>query len=113
MGQEPDLEGLKERLGRLELDLVRLTADVREMRRACMDLQGEAPAVELASLSRREMEVVRLLLEGRRVASISKQLSVSPHTTRNHLKSIFRKVGVHSQAELVDLLQSRAGGREI
>ena len=33
-------------------------------------------------------------------------LEVSEHTVRNHLKSIFRKLGVHSQAELVDRLHN-------
>ena len=52
-------------------------------------------------LSPRELDVVRLLLEGHRVVSIATELGVSEHTVRNHLKSIFRKLGLHSQAELV------------
>jgi PAS domain S-box-containing protein len=52
-------------------------------------------------LSPRESEIVGLLLEGHRVVSISTELCVSEHTVRNHLKSVFRKLGVHSQAELV------------
>ena len=52
-------------------------------------------------LSPREMEVVRLLLQGHRVVSIASELGVSEHTVRNHLKSIFRKLGIHSQADLV------------
>jgi DNA-binding CsgD family transcriptional regulator len=30
---------------------------------------------------------------------------LSPSTVRNHLSTIYRKVGVSSQAELLDLLQ--------
>lgn len=52
-------------------------------------------------LSPRESEIVGLLLEGHRVVSISTELCVSEHTVRNHLKSVFRKLNVHSQAELV------------
>lgn len=52
-------------------------------------------------LTRREQDVVQCLLEGERVVSIAERLDLSPHTVRNHLKSIFRKLGVHSQAELV------------
>lgn len=52
-------------------------------------------------LTRRERDVVQCLLEGDRVVSIAERLDLSPHTVRNHLKSIFRKLGVHSQAELV------------
>jgi len=52
-------------------------------------------------LSLREREVVQLLSQGRSVSVIARSLSISPHTVRNHLKAIFRKVGVHSQVELV------------
>jgi DNA-binding CsgD family transcriptional regulator len=31
---------------------------------------------------------------------------LSPSTVRNHLSTIFRKLGVHSQAELIDRLYS-------
>jgi len=33
---------------------------------------------------------------------------VSKHTVRNHLKSIFRKVGVHSQLALLEWLTKTA-----
>lgn len=59
---------------------------------------------DLDLLSRRERDVVIQLLQGHRVVSIAELLDVSEHTVRNHLKSIFRKLGVHSQAELVDRL---------
>lgn len=61
---------------------------------------------DLDLLSRRERDVVVHLLQGHRVVSIAELLEVSEHTVRNHLKSIFRKLGVHSQAELVDRLHS-------
>jgi DNA-binding CsgD family transcriptional regulator len=61
---------------------------------------------DLDLLSRRERDVVVQLLHGHRVVSIAELLEVSEHTVRNHLKSIFRKLEVHSQAELVDRLHS-------
>ncbi len=39
--------------------------------------------------------------------AISRRLSISPHTVRNHIKAMFRKFGVHSQAELVDRLMGQ------
>jgi DNA-binding CsgD family transcriptional regulator len=57
------------------------------------------------SLTRRERDVLALLLDGRRVASIARTLYLSEHTVRNHLKAIFRKLGAHSQAELLDRLR--------
>ncbi len=57
------------------------------------------------SLTRRERDVLALLLDGRRVASIARTLYLSEHTVRNHLKAIFRKLGAHSQTELLDRLR--------
>jgi DNA-binding CsgD family transcriptional regulator len=49
----------------------------------------------------REAEVCALVVEGLDLHVISARLGVSPHTIRTQLKSIFRKTGVCSQAELV------------
>ncbi len=57
------------------------------------------PALEF--VSRRELEVLRLLAEGHRIPQVAEQLFVSPHTVRNHVKSMFKKLGLHSQAQLV------------
>lgn len=54
------------------------------------------------ALSRREQEVLDELRNGGRVATIANKLSISPTTVRNHLQRIFWKLGVHSQAELVE-----------
>jgi PAS domain S-box-containing protein len=58
----------------------------------------------LSSLSRRETEVLRLLLMNRRPTTIARELSRSVHTVRNQLKAIFRKLNVHSQEELLSRL---------
>ena len=52
-------------------------------------------------LTPRELDVVRLLLANGRVVSIAEELGVSPYTVRNHLRSIYGKLGVHSQVELI------------
>lgn len=59
---------------------------------------------EKVDLTARELEVVRLLLSNGRVRSIAEDLDISPHTVRNHLRSIFRKLDVHSQVELIQEL---------
>ncbi len=56
---------------------------------------------ELAELTRREWDVLRALLLGYRAAEIGDKLTISPFTVRNHLRSIFRKLGVRSQSELM------------
>ncbi len=55
----------------------------------------------LFELSRREFEVLEHLMVGERVSVIATNLFISEHTVRNHLKSIFRKTGTGSQAELI------------
>lgn len=57
------------------------------------------------AMTPREWEVVDLLMRGGRVATIARDLGISPVTVRNHLASIFSKAGVHSQAELVTRVQ--------
>jgi DNA-binding CsgD family transcriptional regulator len=70
----------------------------------------DEPPFELpASLSRREREITALLLDGHRVATIAQRLSLSPHTVRNHLRSIFIKLNVTSQSELIVALRPRSG----
>ena len=42
---------------------------------------------------------------------IASQLNLSQHTVRNHLKAVFRKLGVHSQSELVERYRAIQGHR--
>jgi two-component system, response regulator PdtaR len=55
-------------------------------------------------LTRREAEVVTLVARGRRVSAIARDLDVSVFTVRNHLRAAFKKLEVHSQEELVEML---------
>lgn len=64
----------------------------------------------LSRLSGREFEVVRMLLLGDRVPVIARNLYVSQSTVRNHLSSVFRKLRVRSQQELIVLLRERNQG---
>lgn len=64
----------------------------------------------LDSLSRRETEIVQLFMEGNRVSNIASTLFISHHTVRNHLQSVFRKLEVSSQAELIEKLKGLQGG---
>lgn len=57
-------------------------------------------------LTKREYDVLLLLLKGRSVPVIARQLSVSENTVRSHTKSIYRKLGLHSKQELIDAFES-------
>jgi PAS domain S-box-containing protein len=67
------------------------------------DLRGSLPP-EVDMLTAREREILLLLLRGHRVATIASRLYLAPGTIRNHLSRIFQKLGVSSQAELLELL---------
>ena len=60
----------------------------------------------LHALTRREWEVLRLLRANQRVVVIARSLHISSSTVRNHIKSIFQKLGVHSQMELLECLSA-------
>jgi DNA-binding CsgD family transcriptional regulator len=51
-------------------------------------------------LSPAEMRIAELVVAGRRPSEIASELHLSTNTVRVHLKRIFRKVGVHTQAQL-------------
>lgn len=52
-------------------------------------------------LTRREKEVVRLVIEGLGNREIAQQLCLSVHTVKNYLFHIFDKLGISSRTELV------------
>jgi DNA-binding NarL/FixJ family response regulator len=59
------------------------------------------PAKVPARLTRRELEILQLLAQGLSNEVISRQLYISPTTTRNHIQNILGKLGVHSKLEAV------------
>jgi DNA-binding CsgD family transcriptional regulator len=55
-------------------------------------------------LSPREESVLAELAKGATTAETARALEISPHTVRDHVKSLHEKVGVRSRAELVSEL---------
>jgi DNA-binding CsgD family transcriptional regulator len=56
------------------------------------------------SLSARERQIARLILDGRTLTEIARTLHISLYTAKDHLKAIFRKTGTHSRPELTKCL---------
>jgi PAS domain S-box-containing protein len=54
-----------------------------------------------AALTRRELEVLRLVAQGGNTKAIAEKLHVSPATIRNHVQNILGKLGAHSRLEAV------------
>jgi hypothetical protein len=78
---------------RLALDNARLQTDVR----ARLALPPDPVDDSLAELTRRELEVLALLAEGRTDRGIAQQLYVTPKTVEAHVRSIFRKLGLPAE----------------
>lgn len=57
-------------------------------------------------LSSRELEILIALSKGRNASYIQKELVISEGTVRTHMRNIYRKLGVHSQQELIDLVEN-------
>jgi DNA-binding CsgD family transcriptional regulator/tetratricopeptide (TPR) repeat protein len=69
-------------------------------RRGRLDLGLGVPAERtLAGLTPRELEVLRLLVEGRSNRQIAEQLFISGKTASVHVTNILTKLGVHSRLE--------------
>lgn len=92
----------------LQVQLQRMDRDrqacaiVRRLHR----LPDVAQLPALSQLTSREWEILVLVLEGERVPSIAEDLYLSQSTVRNHLSSVFSKLGVHSQSALIRLLRN-------
>ena len=63
---------------------------------------------ERYGLSPREEEVFALLVNGRDSVYIRNTLYISKNTVGTHIKSIYRKMSVHSKQELIDVFEGRA-----
>ncbi len=63
---------------------------------------------EQAGLTQREREILALLARGNNAQHIQEQLSISHNTVKYHARNVYRKLDVHSQQELIDLLAEKA-----
>jgi PAS domain S-box-containing protein len=69
--------------------------------RATATAEREAGVDPHAVLSRRELEVLRLVAIGLNTRAAAERLHVSPATVRNHVQNLFAKLDVHSRLEAV------------
>lgn len=60
--------------------------------------------LDLHELTGRERQISQLLVRGLGTDDIARQLWISPHTVRDHIKATFGKLGVTSRPELTALL---------
>ncbi len=70
---------------------------------------GQAGDGELARLTRRERDVLALLITGLTNKGIARELVISENTVKRYLKSIFEKLDVDSRAAAVAVALTKSG----
>jgi DNA-binding NarL/FixJ family response regulator len=63
------------------------------------DIQPEPPPLATPSLTRRELEVLRLLAEGSTNKEIAARLGMAPKTAMHHTSKIYRKLDVRGRGQ--------------
>ncbi|WP_281655057.1 LuxR C-terminal-related transcriptional regulator [Eggerthella sinensis] len=97
------------------------------MRTSRKEKEGDGPAAEMPAtadpgagrlelhcacvakdygLTPRESEVIVLLAYGRTLSIIARDLQIAKGTARTHIENIYRKLDVHKQQELIDLVET-------
>ncbi|MCW2262081.1 MULTISPECIES: helix-turn-helix domain-containing protein [Sphingobacterium] len=66
-----------------------------------IDLSNKNQNVEIPSFSKREMDIITLIVKGNSSLQIAEQLFISPNTVRTHRKNLFKKTKVKSVGEFV------------
>ena len=59
------------------------------------------------SLSKREIEIMDLIIENKSNSEIGNEIYLSPETIKSHRKNIYRKMGVNNVLDLYKLLISK------
>lgn len=66
----------------------------------CEDISGKY------GLTERQKEILVFLAKGRNAEHISRELTISSNTAKTHIYNVFQKLGIHSQQELIDMVES-------
>ncbi len=70
---------------------------LRERAEAAEQALWSAPAPVVASLTRRERDVLVLVADGKTNLQIADRLSLSPRTVQKHLEHVYDKLGVRTR----------------
>ena len=61
--------------------------------------------IDRYKLSPRESEVLGYIVKGRNARHVADRLCISESTAKTHISNIYRKTNVHSQQELLDIIE--------
>jgi DNA-binding NarL/FixJ family response regulator len=86
--------------------VMRRCIDDAEVSMTAMEI-GSDTSVDLSVLTRRESEILELVMEGRSTRDMAGHLSVSERTVKFHVSNVLRKLGVDSRLSLLAKLRHR------
>lgn len=74
-------------------------------------LQAKTEAVAARyDLTSRQAEVLLCLAQGRNASYVAQKFTISSHTAKSHIYNIYNKLGIHSQQELLDIVEAAQDG---
>jgi len=59
---------------------------------------------KISHLTKQELRVAELVINGKTIKQISERLCISEDTTRSHLMNLYRKMGVNKSTEMFKAL---------
>lgn len=76
--------------------------------KVCCPLRGECQFEGIicmpkfnTQLSKKELQVMRLVYDGFSNEEVAERLFISPFTVKNHIKSVYAKLGIHEKSEFI------------
>jgi DNA-binding CsgD family transcriptional regulator len=106
---DPEVPAGSNREKQLEAHMLRIAEELRTAglipRLERLPALTEVP--QLGGLTSREWAVLTRLMDGQRASAIASDLFVSNSTVRNHLSSIYAKLGVNGQVDLIRVMGQR------
>jgi DNA-binding CsgD family transcriptional regulator len=83
-------------------------AMIEKMKAWCLAKRPSARASDIDILTEREREILALICEGCSDLEMSGRLKLSEHTVRNHVASLYRKIGVNRRGAAIIWARERA-----
>lgn len=81
----------------------------RPSKKSTFEISTQLQMAQEYKLTKRETEVLGLLLKGYNNPKICEKLTISQNTLKTHLRNIYRKTSVANRQELIDLYQVNIG----
>ncbi|MBI9109501.1 MAG: helix-turn-helix transcriptional regulator [Spirochaetales bacterium] len=85
------------------MNLIPLIWTMMFFRRGNLVEKGGIEITKEKNLTPRELEIIQFILAGKSNSEIEEILFLSPHTVKNHIYNIFRKLHVKNRYELISL----------